>query len=101
MRPRGKESTKVWITQKMGKERETSYRKMKRSPEERHTNTLKLISDISTITDVFLDQKRVNVCEDTIRTAPREFRKSTTRMGAREEDWRSGGDGGKNLMGII
>jgi hypothetical protein len=30
---------------------------------EMHTNTLKLICNISTITNVFLNQKRVNVCE--------------------------------------
>ena len=34
---------------------------MKRSPEERHTQTL--IWNILTFTDVFLNQKRVNVCE--------------------------------------
>ena len=40
-RPHGKGSTKVQITQKMRKERENSYRKMKRSLEERHTQTHK------------------------------------------------------------
>ena len=43
--------------------------KMKRSPDEsthKHTETLY----ISTITDVFLDQKRVNVCENTVKMAP-------------------------------
>ena len=39
MRPHGKERTELRITQKMGKERENSYQKMKRSPEERHTQT--------------------------------------------------------------
>ena len=38
-RPCGKESTEVRITQNMGKEWENSYRKLKRSPEERHTQT--------------------------------------------------------------
>ena len=51
LRPRGKESTEVQITQKMGKERENSYRKMKISPEESHT--WKLIRNILTIIDVF------------------------------------------------
>ena len=32
----GKESTEVHITQNKGKERENSYQKLKRSPEERH-----------------------------------------------------------------
>ena len=34
-----------------------------------HTNTWKLNWNVSTITDVFLDQKRVNVCEHTVKTA--------------------------------
>ena len=38
-KPHGKESTKIWITQKIGKERENSYLKIKRSPDERHTQT--------------------------------------------------------------
>ena len=37
-----------------------------------HTNTLKLIQNISTITYVFLDQKRVNVCEHTVKMASHE-----------------------------
>ena len=45
---------------------------MKRSPDERHTNTQKLNRKVSTITDVFLDQKRVNVCEHTIKMEPHE-----------------------------
>ena len=35
--PSGKESTDVQITQNKGKERENSYRNLKRSPEQRHT----------------------------------------------------------------
>ena len=35
----GKESTEVQITQKIAKERGTSYQKMKRSPNKRHTQT--------------------------------------------------------------
>ena len=47
----------------MGKERENSYQKLKRSPEERHTQKqYELIQNILTITDVFLNQKRVNKC---------------------------------------
>ena len=53
----------------MGKERENSYRKLKRSLEERYTQThRKLIGNILMITDVFLNQKRVNVCEYTVKT---------------------------------
>ena len=48
-------------TKNRGKKRENSYWKMKRSPDERHTQTniRKLNWSMSTITDVFLDQKRV------------------------------------------
>ena len=35
-----------------------------------HTNKQKLNWDISMITDVFLDQKRVDVFEHTVKTAP-------------------------------
>ena len=38
-RPRGRESTEIWITQKIGKERGNSYREMKRSLDERHTQS--------------------------------------------------------------
>ena len=34
-----------------------------------HTNTWKLIRNISTVTDVFLNQKRVNVCENSKKMA--------------------------------
>ena len=37
--PCRKESTEVWITQNNGKERKNPYHKLKRSPEERHTQT--------------------------------------------------------------
>ena len=63
--PRGKESAEVQITQKIGKERGKSYRKMKTSPDERHTQT-----DGSLITNVFLNQKRINICEPSVKTAP-------------------------------
>ena len=53
---------------KKGSEMGNSYQKMKRSPDERHTRKLNL--NILTNTDVFLNQKRVNVCEYTVKTAP-------------------------------
>ena len=37
-----------------------------------HTNTRKLDRNILPITDVFLGQKRVNVCEYTVKTEPSE-----------------------------
>ena len=37
-----------------------------------HINTWKLIRDISMNTDVFLDQKRVNVCGHMVKMAPHE-----------------------------
>ena len=37
-----------------------------------HKNTRKYILNILTITNVFLDQKRVNLCEHTVKKAPRE-----------------------------
>jgi hypothetical protein len=49
---------------------------MKRSPAERHTWTRKLKLNVSTITHFFLDQRRVNVCEHTVKKMPRDsFRK--------------------------
>ena len=36
-----------------------------------HVNTRKLNQNISTVTDVFLNQKRVNVCEHTIKMVSR------------------------------
>ena len=38
-----------------------------------HTNTWKLILYILTITDVFLNQKRVNVCEHRVKMVPCEI----------------------------
>ena len=38
MIPHGKKSTKIRITRKIGKEMENSYRKMKISPDKRHTH---------------------------------------------------------------
>jgi hypothetical protein len=53
----GKESTKVRITQNMGKERENSCRKLEIFRGKAHTNTRKLIQNMSMVTDVFLNQK--------------------------------------------
>ena len=53
------------IDTKNGKERGNSYQKTKRSLEKRYTQTWKHNRDISMITDVFLDQKRVNMCSYT------------------------------------
>ena len=49
---------------------------MKRSLEERHMQTHGNNQNILTVTDVFLNQKRVNVCEHTTKMASLEsFRK--------------------------
>ena len=63
-RPRGKESTEVRKSQIKGKESENSYQELKRSRKgQAHTNTQKLNRDILTGTAIFLNRKRVNVCE--------------------------------------
>jgi hypothetical protein len=60
----------VWITQNMGKDRESSYQKLKRSPEKRHTHKyMETYLKYSTVTDVFLSQKRLNLCENTVKMA--------------------------------
>ena len=43
---------------------------MKRSPDERHTYTQKHNRNIFMITDVFFDQKRVNVYEYIVKMVP-------------------------------
>jgi hypothetical protein len=66
--------------------------KIKRSSEERHTQTpRKLIWYISMITDVFLNQKRVNVSEHTVNGVTREFWKVPSGGVARQEGEREGG----------
>ena len=56
------------IPQKIGKERGNSYHKNEEiSRLKAHINTWKLIWRIWTITDVFLNPKRVNVCEHTVK----------------------------------
>ena len=53
-----------------GKESENSYQELKRSQKgQAHTNTRKQNQDILTGTAVFLNRKRVNVCEHTTKTA--------------------------------
>jgi hypothetical protein len=65
-RPCGKESTEVRTTQNKGKERENSYQKFEEiTIDKAHANTRKHNRSISTVTAVFLNQKRTNVCEHT------------------------------------
>ena len=47
------------------------------------------------ITDVFLDQKKVNVCEHTVKMAPHESFGKVPPEGLRDRRGRSGGDKGK------
>ena len=69
----GKEGTKVQITKKIWKERGNSYWKNEKiSGQKAHTNTRMTNWNVSIITDVFLNQKTVNVCEHMAKTAPRE-----------------------------
>ena len=64
----GKKSTEVQITQKIGQQRGNSYQKNEEiSGWKAHTNTLKLNWNILRITDVFLNQKRVNVYEHRVK----------------------------------
>ena len=61
-----------------------------------YTNTRKLNWNISMNTDAFLDQKRVNVCEHMVKTAPREsFWKVPPGRGEDLRGWR------ENWMEII
>ena len=53
----------------MGVKLGNSFRKNKRSPGERQINTRKL-TDILTLTEVFFDQKRKNICKCTVTLAP-------------------------------
>ena len=58
-----------YIYTKIGKERGNSYQKNEEiSSWKAHTNIWKFHWNVSTITDDFLNQKRVNVCEHTIKT---------------------------------
>ena len=59
----GKESTEVQTTQKTGKERGNSYWKMKRSPDERHTQTYEsLIEKFHTYIYSLLIEKDIYEC---------------------------------------
>ena len=71
--PHGKESTKVWITQKIGKERGKSYQKMKRFSEERHTEMHGSIIEIFRRSQMSFSIRRVNVSEQTVKTAQHVF----------------------------
>ena len=62
--PRGKESTEVRKSQIKGNESENSYQELEEiTKRQAHTNTQKLYRDISTGTAVFLNRKRVFVCD--------------------------------------
>ena len=63
----------VKISRKIGKERGNSYQKMKRSPDEMHTQTHgSLTENLRRSQDFFLDLTKANVCEHTVKTAPRD-----------------------------
>ena len=59
------------MSQIKGKESENSYQELNEeiTKGQAYTNTRKLYRDISTGTAVFLNRKRVNVCEHTAKTA--------------------------------
>ena len=61
------ENTEIRITQTIGKQRGNAEKKEEISRQKAHTNTWKLNWNISTITDIFLDQKRVNVYKHTVK----------------------------------
>ena len=89
----GKESTEVWTTQE---KEETLTKNMKRSPDERHTQTQTHVGLVVTNTDAFTDLKRVNACERMVKTASCErFEKVPP---GKLQDRKEGeeGNGGKN-----
>ena len=61
-----------FIFKKQEKKQEILTKKMKRTAVERQTNTRVVDWNVSTITDIFLDWKRVKVGENTVKTAPRD-----------------------------
>ena len=65
-RRRGKESTEVQITQNKGK---LLPKIEKITVGKAHANTQKLNRNILTVTAVFLNQKRMNLCEHTTKMA--------------------------------
>ena len=58
---------------KKRKERDLTKKNEEISGRKVHTNKWKLNWNVSMITDVFLDHKRVNVCEHTVKMAPHEI----------------------------
>ena len=60
---------KLGLLKNKGKESENSYQKLKRSLGQAHENTRKLYRNISTDMVVFINQKRVNVCEQKTKMA--------------------------------
>ena len=89
VRPRRKESAKVRKSQIQGKESENSYQELKRSRKgQAHTNIRKLNRDISTGTAVFLNRKRVNVCEHTTKTVSLESLQKVPPGGCERDGWR-------------
>ena len=57
---------------KIGKERGNLPKEMKRTYDERHTQTHGSLADTFQQSHIFLNQKRVNVCGGTVKMAPRE-----------------------------
>ena len=65
------------------------FQELKRSQKgQAHTNTWKLNRDISTGTAVFLNRKRVNVCEHTTKTASLENLRKVPPGGCERDGWR-------------
>ena len=76
-------------TQNKGKERENSPKIEDITGGKAHVNTRKLNLNILTITEVFLNQNRVNVCEHTTKMASLEsLLKGATRV--LREEWMEG-----------
>ena len=72
-----------------GKESENSYQELKRSQKgQAHTNTRKLNRDILTGMAVFLNQKRVNVCEHTTKTASLDSLRKVPPGGCKRDGWK-------------
>ena len=53
-----------------------------------HVNTRKLNRNISTVTAIFLNQKRVNVCEHMTKMASQESSRKVPPGGCERNDWR-------------
>ena len=73
------------MTQNKGKEMEKLVPKIEEiSNGKAHTNTRELIQNILTVTDVFLNQKRVHICEHTTKMASLESILKAANRGLRE-----------------